>query len=155
MAEEGTIYKVILSEEESVPVLKTAETLLTAVLPFPVRVVSAVSINDRKTSPFQNTFLSAMRTCGNFQKERTAQTMLYSRFSEQPGKASGCIGCKPCEKMCPQFDPGMAEKNCCQIWKLSHFSVTDHSFLSETVYVYRMASMPAAYPPVAWKNKEK
>lgn len=35
-------------------------------------------------------------------KEWTAQTMLYAHFSEQFGKASECIACRQCEKMCPQ-----------------------------------------------------
>ena len=35
-------------------------------------------------------------------KAWTAQTMLYSHFSEQFGKASDCIECRQCEKMCPQ-----------------------------------------------------
>ena len=35
-------------------------------------------------------------------KAWTAQTMLYSHFSELFEKESDCIGCGLCEKMCPQ-----------------------------------------------------
>lgn len=38
-------------------------------------------------------------------KAWTAQTMLYGHLAEQFGKASACIGCGQCEKMCPQHLP--------------------------------------------------
>lgn len=38
-------------------------------------------------------------------KAWTAQTMLYGHFAEQFGKASACIDCGQCEKMCPQHLP--------------------------------------------------
>ena len=38
-------------------------------------------------------------------KAWTAQTMLYGHFAEQFGKASACVGCGQCEKMCPQHIP--------------------------------------------------
>ncbi len=38
-------------------------------------------------------------------KAWTAQTMLYGHFAEQFGKASACVGCGQCEKMCPQHLP--------------------------------------------------
>lgn len=38
-------------------------------------------------------------------KAWTAQLMLYGHLSEQFGKASQCIGCGKCEKMCPQHLP--------------------------------------------------
>ncbi len=39
-------------------------------------------------------------------KAWTAQLMLYGHLSEQYGKASACIECGQCEKMCPQHLPG-------------------------------------------------
>lgn len=38
-------------------------------------------------------------------KAWTAQTMLYGHFAEQFGKASACVDCGQCEKMCPQHLP--------------------------------------------------
>lgn len=38
-------------------------------------------------------------------KTWTAQTIAYGHLAEQFGKASACIGCKQCEKMCPQHLP--------------------------------------------------
>lgn len=38
-------------------------------------------------------------------KAWTAQTMLYGHLAEQSGKASACVGCGQCEKMCPQHLP--------------------------------------------------
>ena len=38
-------------------------------------------------------------------KAWTAQTISYGHFSEQYGKASDCVECGQCEKMCPQHLP--------------------------------------------------
>ena len=38
-------------------------------------------------------------------KAWTAQQMLYGHLAEQAGKASACIGCGQCERMCPQHLP--------------------------------------------------
>lgn len=38
-------------------------------------------------------------------KAWTAQTLLYGHLAEQFGKASACVGCGQCEKMCPQHLP--------------------------------------------------
>lgn len=38
-------------------------------------------------------------------KAWTAQAMLYGHLAEQFGKASACVGCGQCEKMCPQHLP--------------------------------------------------
>ena len=38
-------------------------------------------------------------------KAWTAQTLLYGHLAEQFGKASTCVGCGQCEKMCPQHLP--------------------------------------------------